>query len=51
MTNRDEAFTEGPEGVIVFHSAANLCFKKTLEKDEEPKTRAALALAPTEGER
>ena len=26
-----------PEGVVVFHVAANLCFKKTLEKDEEPK--------------
>lgn len=24
-----------PEGVVVFHVAANLCFKKTLEKDEE----------------
>jgi hypothetical protein len=26
-----------PEGVIVFHTAANTMFKKTLEKDEEPK--------------
>lgn len=27
-----------PEGVIIFHTAANTMFKKTLEKDEEPKT-------------
>lgn len=26
-----------PEGIVVFHKAANLCFKKTLEKDESPK--------------
>lgn len=26
-----------PEGVIVFHVAGNLMFKKTLEKDESPK--------------
>jgi len=26
-----------PEGVIVFHVAGNLGFKKTLEKDEQPK--------------
>ncbi len=26
-----------PEGVVVFHTAANLGFKKTLLKDEEPK--------------
>lgn len=26
-----------PEGVILFHVAANVGFKKTLEKDEEPK--------------
>lgn len=26
-----------PEGVITFHVAANLYFKKTLERDEEPK--------------
>lgn len=24
-----------PEGIVVFHTAANFCFKKTLEKDEE----------------
>ena len=26
-----------PEGVIIFHIAGNLMFKKTIEKDEEPK--------------
>lgn len=26
-----------PEGVVVFHTAANICFKKTLEKDDQPK--------------
>lgn len=26
-----------PEGVVVFHTAANFCFKKTLIKDEVPK--------------
>lgn len=30
-----------PEGIIVFHVAANMGFKKTLEKDEEPKSLAA----------
>jgi len=30
-----------PEGVIVFHVAANMGFKKTLEKDAEPKSLAA----------
>lgn len=30
-----------PEGVIVFHTAANIMFKKTIEKDETPKTAAA----------
>ena len=29
-----------PEGVVVFHSAANLCFKRTIKKDDEPKTLA-----------
>lgn len=28
-----------PEGVVVFHVAGNTGFKKTLEKDEEPKSR------------
>jgi hypothetical protein len=27
-----------PEGVVVFHIAANLGFKRTIEKDEEPKS-------------
>ncbi len=27
-----------PEGVIVYHTAARVMFKKTLEKDEEPKS-------------
>jgi hypothetical protein len=30
-----------PEGVVVFHTAANHCFKSTLEKDEEYKGKAA----------
>jgi hypothetical protein len=29
-----------PEGVVVYHEAARLYFKKTLEKDEEPKSKA-----------
>ena len=32
-----------PEGVIVFHVAANIGFKKTLEKDAEPKSLAQAA--------
>lgn len=27
-----------PEGVVIYHSAGNLYFKKTIEKDEEPKS-------------
>jgi hypothetical protein len=27
-----------PEGIIVYHVAANLMFKRTIEKDEEPKS-------------
>lgn len=30
-----------PEGIIVFHTAANSCFKATLDKDEEPKSKRA----------
>ena len=30
-----------PEGVIVFHTAANIGFKKTLQRDEMPKGLAA----------
>lgn len=29
-----------PEGVVVYHTAARILFKKTLEKDEAPKTLA-----------
>jgi hypothetical protein len=28
-----------PEGVVVYHVAGNLMFKKTIEKDETPKTK------------
>lgn len=28
-----------PEGVVVFHVAANMMFKKTIEKDDEPKSK------------
>lgn len=28
-----------PEGVVIYHVAANMCFKKTIEKDEEPKSK------------
>jgi hypothetical protein len=31
-----------PEGVVVFHTAGNVGFKKTLEKDDVPKALAAL---------
>jgi hypothetical protein len=27
-----------PEGIVVFHAAANMMFKKTIEKDEVPKS-------------
>jgi hypothetical protein len=27
-----------PEGVVIFHTAGNLFFKKTIEHDNEPKT-------------
>ncbi len=30
-----------PEGIVVFHTAANSGFKKTIEKDEVPKSMAA----------
>ena len=29
-----------PEGIVIYHTAGNLYFKKTLEKDEEPKGKA-----------
>ena len=30
-----------PEGVVIFHIAGNVLFKKTIEKDDEPKRAAA----------
>jgi hypothetical protein len=27
-----------PEGIVIFHTAGNLLFKKTLEKDDQPKS-------------
>jgi hypothetical protein len=30
-----------PEGVVVYHTAAGISFKKTIEKDESPKSLAA----------
>lgn len=30
-----------PEGLVIFHTASGQLFKKTLEKDEEPKSRNA----------
>lgn len=30
-----------PEGIVIFHKASNRLFKKTLEKDEEPKGKIA----------
>lgn len=32
-----------PEGIIIFHVQSQLLFKKTLEKDEEPKSKAQAA--------
>lgn len=32
-----------PEGIVIFHVAANLLFKKTMEKDEEYKGKSARA--------
>lgn len=31
-----------PEGIVIFHVAANLCFKKMLHKDEQPKSTASV---------
>lgn len=28
-----------PEGIVIFHKAGNLMFKKTIEKDDEPKSK------------
>lgn len=30
-----------PEGVVIFHSATGTLFKKTIEKDDEPKSKSA----------
>lgn len=30
-----------PEGIIIFHTASNSCFKMALENDEKPKTQIA----------
>ena len=30
-----------PEGIVVFHEAARLMFKKTIERDSEPKSKTA----------
>ena len=27
-----------PEGIVIFHTAGNICFKKAIEKDELPKS-------------
>ena len=32
-----------PEGIVIFHTAANLCFKKTIRKDDVPKALANAA--------
>jgi len=29
-----------PEGIVIFHRAGNILFKKTIEKDDEPKGKA-----------
>ena len=34
-----------PEGVVIFHVAGNVGFKKTTEKDDVPKSRIANAKA------
>jgi hypothetical protein len=34
-----------PEGIVIFHEAANKLFKKTLERDEEPKGKHQAAKA------
>jgi hypothetical protein len=32
-----------PEGIVIFHPQGNILFKKTLEKDDEPKSKAKAA--------
>ncbi len=31
-----------PEGIVIFHLQGNILFKKTLEKDDEPKSKAVI---------
>ena len=38
-----------PEGIVIFHKHSNNLFKKTLEKDDEPKSKQAERDAPAEG--
>jgi hypothetical protein len=28
-----------PEGIVIYHTAANICFKKTIKDDEVPKSK------------
>jgi hypothetical protein len=30
-----------PEGIVIFHTAGNVGFKRTIEKDDQPKSVAA----------
>ena len=32
-----------PEGIVIFHKHSNMLFKKTIEKDEEPKSKQPAA--------
>lgn len=34
-----------PEGIVIFHSASGAMFKKTFEKDDEPKSRSTQPVA------
>jgi hypothetical protein len=36
-----------PEGIVIFHAAANFAFKKTIKKDEVPKGVALTPLQPS----
>lgn len=41
LKNHGSFASEGfqdPEGIVVYHSAANIYFKKTIKKDEQPKS-------------
>jgi hypothetical protein len=33
-----------PEGIVIYHEAAKICFKKTIEHDETPKSQAPGAI-------